>query len=231
LYIMQQSFLYVETLYDLYMNLARAIQAVPGYREIIEPLALQYIPDAWQATGDRIAAYINAGMSYYDAAAQAGGNYINIANPAHLARVLNRFQGADWDTLFSAVPNVYLPHIQDLFNHRNSIVVFFGLPLLENSGMAWPGIIIPFLTVLTTVIHSWLSQMANKPKDDKAKTQQTIMMVVMPIFMGFITITMPAGVGLYWIFSSLFRTVQQIIMNAQAGVKLRLPFAKASDLD
>jgi len=231
LFIMQNSFMYVGTLNNLYTDMAVAIQAVPGYVDIISPMALPFIPDGWQANGNRIIAYVQAGMSYNDAVAHVGGNYINLTNSAHLARVLNRFHGTDWQALFSAIPNAYLPRIQELHSHMTSINVFFGLPLLENSGMTWPGIIIPFLTVLTTVGSSWLTQLVNKPKDDKAKTQQTIMMVVMPVFMGFITVTMPAGVGLYWIFSSLFRMVQQIITNARTGVKFRLPFVKASELD
>ena len=243
LYIMQQSFLYIDTLGELYLNLARAIQSVPGYLEIVDPISRAYIPDGWIATGQQIIGYmqriygadgtlIREAMSYEAAVAAAGGNYINLANPAHLARVLNRFQSEDWYTLFEAVravPGDYLSPIQDLYASKNNIVVFFGISLLENSGLVWPGVIIPFFTVLTTVGQSWLSQLVNKPKDDKAKTQQTIMMVVMPLFMGFITITMPAGVGLYWIFSNLFRLVQQIIMNAKAGIKFRLPFVKSSE--
>jgi len=231
LFIMQNSFMYVGTLNTVYVELAEAIQAVPDFMDIVGPLSLQYIPDAWQATGSRIISYYNAGMPYADAVTHVGGNYINITNPAHLARVLNRFQGADWQALFAAVPDIYIPRIQELYNHRSLIVNFFGLPLLENSGIAWPGVIIPFLTVLTTIGSSWLSQLVNKPKDDKAKTQQTIMMAVMPLMMGFFTVTMPAGVGLYWIFSSLFRMVQQIVTNAKTGIKFRLPFVKASDLD
>ena len=226
LYIMQQSFLYVGTLYDLYMSLAMAIQAVPGYFDIIEPLSRPYIPDAWVATGAQIYAYVQAGHAYEVAVEMAGGNYINLTNPSHLARVLNRFQTADWEHLFAAIPSAYLPRIQEMYIHKNNIEVFFGLPLLQNSGLAWPGVIIPFFTVLTTVVSSWLSQLVNKPKDDKAKTQQTLMLIIMPLFMGFITITMPAGVGLYWIFSNLFRLVQQVFLNAKAGVKFRLPFAK-----
>jgi len=241
LYIMQQSFLYVGTLNTLYLDLASAIQAVPNFASIVEPLSRPFIPAGWVETGNTIIRHINGfvdangvqigPMSYEAAVALVGGNYINITNPEHLARVLNRFQGSDWQALFASVPDAYMPRINELYSHKNSIEVFFGLPLLENSGMRWPGIIIPFFTVLTTVGSSWLSQLVNKPKDDKAKTQQTIMMVVMPLFMGFITITMPAGVGLYWIFSNLFRLVQQIVMNAQQGVKFRMPFSKPSDLD
>jgi len=231
LFIMQNTFMYVGTLNTVYTELAVAVQAIPDFAEIVAPLARPFIPDAWQANGDRINALISAGWVYEAAVDYVGGNYINIATPEHLARVLNRFRGEDWYALFAAAPEAYLPPIQELYNHKNSIEVFFGLPLLENSGMRWPGVIIPFFTVLTTVGSSWLSQLVNKPKDDKAKTQQTMMMVIMPLFMGFITITMPAGVGLYWIFSNLFRLVQQLVLNSKQGVKFRLPFVKPSELD
>ena len=224
LYIMQQSFLYIGTLHDLYLNLAQAIQSIPGFMGIISPLALPYVPDRWLDAAAEIMAYYRGGMTYAAAVEHVGGNYINLLNPAHLARVLNRFNASDWQALFAEVPDAYLPRLQELYAHKNRIEMFFGLSLLENSGMRWPGVIIPFFTVLTTVGSSWLSQMANKPKDDKAKTQQTIMLLFMPLFMGFITITMPAGVGLYWIFSNLFRLVQQVFMNMQAGIKFTLPF-------
>jgi len=231
LFIMQNSFMYVGTLNTVYLELAEAIQAVPGFVEIVNPLSLQFIPDAWQANGSLIISYVNAGWAYEAAVAHVGGNYINITNPEHLARVLDRFQYEDWQALFAAVPDAYLPRIMEGYDHRGIIVNFFGLPLLQNSGMRWPGVIIPIFTVLTSMATTWLTQLVNKAKDEKAKTQQTIMMAIMPFFMGFITITMPAGVGLYWIFSNLFRLIQQVVMNAKQGVKFRLPFVKASELD
>ena len=252
LYIMQQSFLYVGTLNDLYFNLAEAIHAYPGYQDVIRPLANSYIPNAWQNTATQISNmfawievdgvmvledwdYINracriTGWSYDAAVEYVGGNFIDITVVADLARVLNRFHDADWQVILSNFPATYSAPIRELYNYKNSIEIFFGLPLLENSGMRWPGVIVPFFTVLTTLGQSWLSQLVNKPKDDKAKTQQTLMMVIMPIFMGFITITMPAGVGLYWIFSNLFRLVQQLVMNTKQGIKFRLPFTKESEL-
>ncbi|MCL2571888.1 MAG: YidC/Oxa1 family membrane protein insertase [Defluviitaleaceae bacterium] len=241
LYIMQQSFLYVGTLSDIYYGLAEAVHAYPGYMAVVEPLAEAYIPDAWIRNGLEIGRHIQGfvdannvqigPMSYSAAVEIVGGNYINLTNSSHLARVLNRFYAEDWNVIVTQFPNAYADPIRTLLVRKDSIEVFFGLPLLENSGMRWPGVIIPFFTVLTTVGQSWLSQLVNKPKDDRAKTQQTIMMVVMPLFMGFITITMPAGVGLYWIFSNLFRLIQQIFMNAKQGIKFRLPFMKSSEAD
>jgi len=255
LYIMQQTFLYVGTLNDLYYNLAEAVHAYPYYQEVVMDIARPYIPDAWWRNASEIAAHFhwspvdgapglyeltdydfvrnfcNINQVYYaDVVEAVGGNYINLENPSDLARVLNRFLDADWQVILREFPEVYAAPIRYLYDYKNSIEIFFGLPLIENSGMRWPGVIVPFLTVITTLGQSWLSQLVNKAKDDKAKTQQTIMMVIMPIFMGFITITMPAGVGLYWIFSNLFRLVQQIIMNQKQGIKFRLPFMKASEL-
>jgi len=239
LYIMQQSFLYVDTLGNLYMNLAEILLEYHvadryAFFDTIMPLSLEYIPAGWQTNADTIARYIEAGWSYSAAVEHVGGNYINITNQAHLARVINRFQASDWNAVFYGSEYVagiadanIVGRLQELYYYKNSIEIFFGLPLLENSGMRWPGVIVPFFTVLTTLGQSWLSQLVNKPKDDRAKTQQTIMMVIMPIFMGFITITMPAGVGLYWIFSNLFRLIQQLVMNAKQGIKFRLPFTKA----
>jgi len=248
LYIMQQSFMYVGTLGNLYNDLALTVQSYPGYQDTIWILAEPYIPAGWLANTDAIASLYGTVVdgtivSYAAAVEQVGGNYINIADPSHLARVLNRFQSSDWEVIFYGgyVDNWHtriepfsdpyvIGRLQYLYSYKNSIEIFFGLPLLENSGMRWPGVIIPFLTVVTTLGQSWLSQLVNKPKDDKAKTQQTIMLVIMPIFMGFITITMPAGVGLYWIFSNLFRLIQQLVMNGKQGIKFRLPFGKPSEL-
>jgi len=239
LYIMQQSFMYVSTLGDLYNDLALTVQSYQGYQDTIWILAEPYIPAGWLANTDAIYVHVSAGMPYQAAVELVGGNYINIANPSHLARVLNRFQASDWNAIMYGSTELgvqrfadaaVVDRIRELYDYKNNIEIFFGLPLLENSGMRWPGVIVPFFTVLTTLGQSWLSQLVNKPKDDRAKTQQTIMMVIMPVFMGFITITMPAGVGLYWIFSNLFRLIQQLVMNAKQGIKFRLPFMKPSEL-
>jgi len=224
IYIMQQSFLYIGTLGDLYISLAEAVQQVPNYLDFMTPLALPFIPNGWQDNADRIGALVHGGMSYSAAVDYVSGNYINLTNTAHLARVLNRFQAENWEALFAYVPQAYAPAIEELLVYKDQIESFFGLPLLQNSGFRFPGVIVPILTVLATAASSWLSQLVNKPADEKAKTQATLMMVIMPLMMGFFTVTMPAGVGLYWIVSNLFRLVQQLIMNARQGIKFRLPF-------
>ena len=227
-FIMHQAFLYITRLRELYFDLSTSIQHItphlPGGYNFLRELARPYIPDAWQNNALALQNLVDGGMRIEDALDQVG-DVIVLSIPEHLSRVINRFTMDDWDRLFYYIPNHYLPHIQDLFYHRQDIVTFFGLPLVENAGWAFPGILIPILAIITTFISSWLGQQVSKPKDDKMKTQQTIMLVIMPFFMGFITIGLPGGVGLFWITSSLIQMVQQIIMNAQAGVKLKLPFS------
>jgi YidC/Oxa1 family membrane protein insertase len=89
----------------------------------------------------------------------------------------------------------------------------------------WPGIIIPILTVLSSVLSSWLSmkQQTQTNKDQSAVMQQRIMMVIMPLMMGFFTINAPIGTGIYWITSSLFQVLQQWIMNKQMKTTLTTP--------
>ena len=49
--------------------------------------------------------------------------------------------------------------------------------------------------------------------------QQRMMMVVMPAMMGVMTIGLPAGVGIFWITSSMYQLFQQLVMNQRMGIR------------
>jgi YidC/Oxa1 family membrane protein insertase len=238
LYIMNQSYQYITVLDTLYYDISVAIQSVPGYIAMLEPLARPLIPEGWWVNADRLESlylgFVNSGMDYnvamYTALESLGtSDVIVLGLPEHLSRVLDRFTQENWDTLLAQIGNhqpAYLPRVEGYFNRMQSIEVFLGLSLKQNSGWLLPGVLIPIFAVITTMCSSWLSQLVNKPKDQQQKTMQTVMLVAMPLFMGFITVGFPAGVGLYWITSNLYRLVQQAVMNKKAGVPFRLPFIK-----
>ncbi len=81
-------------------------------------------------------------------------------------------------------------------------------------------LLIPFLAFLTQYASIIFMQKAN-PKnnlnDENNQMQQTMkaMNITMPIMSMFITYGLATGVGLYWISSSFFMVVQQIIVNHQ----------------
>ena len=239
LYLMGQSYLYIDTLTELYYDMSVAIQAVPNFTEIIYPLARPHIPNDWYYTNGGMLRAMFSNLieqghapeaAMQAALAQLGTtDVIVLGLPDHLSRVLDRFTMESWNTLFAQIeayhPN-YLPPIQALYDRMQSIEVFMGISLKDNSGLRFPGIFIPILSVITMMATTWLSQQINQAKDPQQKMMQTIMMTVMPFVMGAVTVNFAAGVGLYWVASNTYRFVQQLIMNKKMGVPFRLPFVK-----
>lgn len=77
---------------------------------------------------------------------------------------------------------------------------FLWLPSLSATD---PLYILPILSALTTFIQQKLSMTET--------TQQTkIFMVVMPLFIGWISLNFPAGLVLYWVTMNIVQIIQQI---------------------
>ena len=68
-----------------------------------------------------------------------------------------------------------------------------------------PYFIIPVLCAATT----WLQQ---KQTTTEMTQQNKMMLMFMPLFIGYITITFPAGLGIYWVVSNVFQIIQQWFM-------------------
>lgn len=78
-------------------------------------------------------------------------------------------------------------------------------------------LIIPVLAVATSYLSTKITQASTGQKKDDSNpvAQSAGMMTGMMIFMtGFFTLTLPAGLGLYWIVSSLMQIIQQVGLNA-----------------
>lgn len=78
-------------------------------------------------------------------------------------------------------------------------------------------ILIPVLAVLAQLVtlkitQAQTGQNANNA-DSQANQMAKSMNLMMPIMTGFFTFTLPSGIGIYWIISSLMQIVQQITLN------------------
>lgn len=73
--------------------------------------------------------------------------------------------------------------------------------------------ILPILAALFTFITQKFTMSATtmNPDDPNAKTQK-IMLYAMPIMIGYISMSMPAGVALYWVVQNIFTFFQQFFM-------------------
>jgi YidC/Oxa1 family membrane protein insertase len=99
----------------------------------------------------------------------------------------------------------------------------WGMDLAERAtdvsgfGKAWPY----YLLILFVVGTGWFQQrqtMARQAKDGPINPQMQMMGKIFPIFFGFISITIPAGVVVYFAASNLWQIAQQAIMfRGQSG--------------
>lgn len=128
-------------------------------------------------------------------------------------KVLNKFRAEDWNEFLSLIPSEYVSTINEMLVEKGNIENFVGINLIETPNLLSIAIVIPLLTAFTTFLSSWIMMRQSSVTDEKARSQQKIMMYTMPIFMAWTTITFSVGIGIYWITSSVYQTVQQILIH------------------
>ena len=142
----------------------------------------------------------------------------DFTNANRLVDMLYKFSTSQWGELQSL-----FPAISDVIGQNAAVVermnTFLGLNMAEAPGwvpsFAW---IIPVLAAVSQWFSTKLmsgnqpstSADAENPMAQSMKTMTT----TMPLFSAFICITMPAGLCIYWIATSVVTIIQQLIVNA-----------------
>ncbi len=142
----------------------------------------------------------------------------DFTNANRLVDMLYKFSTVQWGEL-----QALFPAISDVIGQNAAVVermnTFLGLNMAEAPGwvpsFAW---IIPVLAAVSQWFSTKLmsgnqpstSADAENPMAQSMKTMTT----TMPLFSAFICITMPAGLGIYWIATSVVTIIQQLIVNA-----------------
>ena len=142
----------------------------------------------------------------------------DFTNAKRLVDMLYKFSTSQWGEL-----QALFPAISDVIGQNAAVVermnTFLGLNMAEAPGwvpsFAW---IIPVLAAVSQWFSTKLmsgnqpstSADAENPMAQSMKTMTT----TMPLFSAFICITMPAGLGIYWIATSVVTIIQQLIVNA-----------------
>lgn len=146
-------------------------------------------------------------------------------NANTIVDVLYKFQTETWDVLSSAIPSLesIINSVQTSVEGFNS---FVGINIANspssiitenittNTGIAIVALMIPLLSGASQFINLRLAQ-ANQnidPENPMASSLGT-MNKVMPIMSMFFCLTLPAGLGIYWIVSAVVRTIQQVLIN------------------
>jgi len=137
------------------------------------------------------------------------------STPDKVINVMTKFSSGQWDTLKDLFPT-YADKITsnvDQINHMNN---FLGVNMSQNPGLViGVSILIPILAGLTQWLSVKLQQnpaMANN-EDNPAAASMKMMTTVMPLMSAVFAISLPAGLGLYWIAQATVQIILQLIIN------------------
>ena len=96
----------------------------------------------------------------------------------------------------------------------------FGINLADSAtkavshgiAQAWPYIVL-VLAVTATSYYQQKQIAGRNPQAAQANPQQAMLMKIMPLFFAFISLTLPAGIVVYFLVSNLFRIGQQALIT------------------
>lgn len=90
---------------------------------------------------------------------------------------------------------------------------FLWITNLAQTSPSDPYYILPVLAAVTTYIQSKQTTM------ESSGQQAKMMLYIMPLFIGYITIGFPAGLGIYWVMSNIIQIMQQWWMYRKEPVQ------------
>lgn len=100
------------------------------------------------------------------------------------------------------------------FAYKDAGSSFLWVPHLNSPD---PYYIIPVLVAVSTYFQSKIS---TPPSTDSAAASTSKMMLyMMPLMIGYFSLSMPAGLGLYWIIFGVLGIIQQVYINNRPSMK------------
>lgn len=199
---------YVVSVKGYFMHVVYAISGVSNVAELPEGAAASLVQFATDhnipLTG------INAIGDLTGVAGEALGN--------KMVDILYKLNPAQWIELGNAYPNAasVITENAAAIEKMNS---FLGINLASNP---WQGFVpsLAWLIPIAAGLSQWYStklMTANQPAQDENSSSAQMMKqmnVMMPLMSVFFCFTFPAAIGIYWVSSSVFQILQQLIVNS-----------------
>ncbi len=204
-YIFQNAYVYVDAIGQNYTDIANLILQIPVDLRM-----------------DVFASYAQEFVDKYDSAAIIKEMGFDLSRTDDLVMLVNYIKLDEWANILPQLGD-YATDFVPLIETKTAIETFLTLPLVSAPGLTWPGICIPILAAGTTFLQSKLTMSANTASQDPnnpAASMTKTMTYMMPLMMGFFTISMPAGLGLYWSLSIVIGIVQQLFLQKYYKKKL-----------
>ena len=209
-YLFQNAYVYVDAIGNNYVNIANAILNIPvaTRMEVFQPFAQEFV-DAYKNM-----AIIKDGF--------------DMGQVNDIVMLVGNMKQGDWDVVLQNLGTQGV-ELAGLLATKDHIETFLTIPLVTKAGLGFPGIIIPIAAGATTWLQTKIMNMMNPQNMDPSNPAAAMtksMLYTMPIMMGVFSITMPAGLGLYWTISNIFGIVQQVILTKYYRKKFEREAAK-----
>ena len=190
---------YVTDMGNIFRNMALEVQALKGYEDVIT---------------NNFADVVKS-LSKFDVS--------TVDSVMDFLYHLTRTQWGDFMNAMGLTGNAAFEANYALQESINTVGYgLFTFNLAEAPGWKGIGIIIPILagglTFLQTFISSWANDKRakianpNAPKSDMQNSMK-MMMYISPLMIAFFAISLPVGLGIYWIASSAFGILSQILVD------------------
>ena len=209
-YLFQNAYVYVDVIGANYVNIANAIIDIPVAlrMEVFQPFAQEFV-DAYKNMD-----IIKDGF--------------DMSQVNDVVMLVGNMKQDDWAIVLQNLGTQGV-ELAGLLEVKNNIETFLTIPLVTKAGLGFPGIIIPIAAGATTYLQTKIMNAMNPQNNDPSNPAAAMtksMLYTMPIMMGVFSITMPAGLGLYWTISNLFGIVQQVILTKYYRKKFEQEAAK-----
>lgn len=141
---------------------------------------------------------------------------VDVASNSDMLMLVNTLTTAEWNNVLASAGS-YASSLAPLIAERTQVETFLGISLVQNAGLRFPGIIIPLASAGTTYLSSKIltkqSASQGDGTQDAMMNSMKMMNYMMPIMMGVMCITLPAGIGIYWTISNLIQVIQTLGLN------------------
>ena len=192
--------------FPILMALYRVFQQIPLY--------ISQIKDLFTAILNGQNGGIMAVNGYADTMKQFGEN-VDWNNVNAAVNAMNGFSADQWNQLKEAFPafSQLISENYDKITHMNT---FLGVNMSQNPGLGFNiAILIPILAGVSQFVSVKIAQGKQQVDDDNpAAASMKMMTLFMPFMSAFIAISVPAGLGVYWIATAVIQTIMQLIINA-----------------
>ena len=156
---------------------------------------------------------IMSASGYTDTMKQFGEN-IDWSNVNTAITEINKFSTENWEALRDAFP-AFSDIIANSHASLEQMNTFLGVNMSQEPGFGLTlAFLIPVLSGLSQFISVKVAQ-GNTPVDDDNPMAASMRMTtyIFPLMSAFIAISVPAGLGLYWIATSVIQTIITVFIN------------------